>query len=177
MSVPVIIRVEQPGDIPHIRDIVAHAFGQRAEADLVDQLRADGDLLTSLVAVAGSGELVGHILFSRLPIEGAHGRLTEAAALAPLAVRPEYQGKGVGSALTKAGIRACTARGVDAIIVVGDPKFYRRFGFSAAAASSLQSPYPGDAFMALELKPGALRAKGTVRYAAAFGALPVEEHA
>jgi putative acetyltransferase len=177
MSAPVIIRVEQPGDIPHIRDIVAHAFGQRAEADLVDQLRADGDLLISLVAVAESGELVGHILFSRLRIEGAHGRLAEAAALAPLAVRPEYQGKGVGSALAKAGIKACTARGLEAIIVLGDPKFYRRFGFSAATASSLRSPYPGDAFMALELKPGALRAKGTVRYAAAFGALPVEEHA
>ena len=176
MSVPVITRVEQPGDIRHIRDIVAHAFGQRLEADLVDQLRADGDLLISLVAVAESGELVGHILFSRLPIEGARGGLTEAAALAPLAVRPEYQGKGVGSTLAKAGIRACTARGLAAIIVVGDPKFYRRFGFSAVAASSLLSPYPGDAFMALELKPGALRAKGTVRYAAAFGALPVEEH-
>ena len=176
MSAPVLIRVEQPGDIPHIRDIVAHAFGQRAEADLVDQLRADGDALVSLVAVAEKGELVGHVLFSRLRIEGARGRVTDAAALAPLAVRPERQGKGIGSALTKAGIRACTARGLSAIIVVGDPKFYERFGFSAAAARSLQSPYPGDAFMALELTPGALHPKGTVLYADAFGALPVEEH-
>lgn len=172
-----VIRVEQPGDIPHIRDIVAHAFGQRAEADLVDQLRADGDVLVSLVAVGERGELTGHILFSRLPIEGAKGRVvTEAAALAPLAVRPEHQRKGVGSALVKAGIRACTARGLAAIIVVGDPAFYRRSGFSAETARGLRSPYPGDAFMALELKPGALRAKGTVRYAAAFGALPIEDH-
>ena len=177
MTAPLVIRVEQPGDIPHIRDILAHAFGQRAEADLVDQLRADGDALISLVAVGENGELVGHILFSRLPIEGAKGRVTQATALAPLAVRPEHQRKGVGSALTKAGIRACTARGLAAIIVVGDPKFYQRFGFSAAAARNLGSPYPGDAFMALELKPGALAANpGTVRYAAAFGALPVEEH-
>lgn len=177
MTAPIVIRVEQPGDIPHIRDILAHAFGQRAEADLVDQLRADGDALISLVAVGENGELVGHILFSRLPIEGAKGRVTQATALAPLAVRPEHQRKGVGSALTKAGIRACTARGLAAIIVVGDPKFYQRFGFSAAAARNLGSPYPGDAFMALELKPGALAANpGTVRYAAAFGALPVEEH-
>jgi putative acetyltransferase len=177
MTAPLVIRVEQPGDIPHIRDIVAHAFGQRAEADLVDRLRADGDALISLVAVAENGELVGHILFSRLPIEGAKGRVTEAAALAPLAVRPEHQGKGVGSALAKAGIRACTAHGLGAVIVVGDPKFYQRFGFSAAAARGLRSPYPGDAFMALELQPGVLRANpGTVRYAAAFGALPVEEH-
>ena len=176
MSAPVVVRVEQPGDIPHIRDIVAHAFGQRAEADLVDQLRADGDALISLVAVAESGELVGHILFSRLPIEDPKGRVSDAAALAPLAVRPEHQRRGIGTALTKAGIRACTARGLSAIIVVGDPKFYQRFGFSAAAARGLQSPYPGDAFMALELKPGVLRAKGTVRYADAFGAMPVEEH-
>jgi len=177
MTAPIVIRVEQSGDIPHIRDIVAHAFGQRAEADLVDRLRADGDVLISLVAVAENGELVGHILFSRLPIAGARGRVTEAAALAPLAVRPEHQGKGVGSALTKAGIRACAAHGLAAIIVVGDPKFYQRFGFSAAAARGLQSPFPGDAFMALELKPGALLANpGTVRYADAFGALPVEDH-
>ena len=177
MTAPLVIRVEQPGDIPHIRDILAHAFGQRAEADLVDQLRADGDALTSLVAVGENGELVGHILFSRLPIEGPKGRVTQATALAPLAVRPEHQRKGVGSALTKAGIRACAARGLAAIIVVGDPKFYRRFGFSAAAARNLASPYPGDAFMALELKPGALAANpGTVRYAAAFRALPVEDH-
>jgi putative acetyltransferase len=176
MTAPVVIRVEQPGDIPVIRDIVAHAFGQRVEVDLIDRLRADGDILISLVAVAENGELVGHILFSRLRIEGARDGATEAAALAPLAVRPEHQGKGVGSALTKAGVRACTARGLAAIIVVGDPKFYRRFGFSAAEARGLVSPFPGDAFMALALKPGALRAKGTVRYAAAFNALPAEEH-
>jgi putative acetyltransferase len=177
VTAPIVIRVEQAGDISHIRDIVAHAFGQRLEADLVDQLRADGDALVSLVAVAENGELVGHILFSRLPIEGAKGRVTEAAALAPLAVRPERQREGVGSALTEAGIRACTARGLAAIIVVGDPKFYQRFGFSAAAARGLQSPYPGDAFMALELKPGALLANpGTVRYADAFNALPAEDH-
>jgi putative acetyltransferase len=176
VSASVVIRVEQPGDIPHIRDIVAQAFGQRAEADLVDQLRIDGDVLVSLVAVAESGEIVGHIMFSRLPIEHSNGQVTEAAALAPLAIRPERQQMGIGTALTKAGIRACTARGLAAIIVVGDPRFYRRFGFSAAAARSLRSPYPGDAFMALELKPGALRPKGTVRYAEAFGALPVEEH-
>src|SRR5262245_18720352 len=134
MNAPVVIRVEQPADIPHVRDINAHAFGQRVEADLVDRLRGDGDALISLVAVAGNGELVGHVLFSRLPIEGPRTRAAEAAALAPLAVRPEHQRKGIGSALTKAGIGACAARGVAAIVVVGDPKFYRRFGFSTEAA-------------------------------------------
>lgn len=177
MSLPVFIRAEQSGDIPHIRDITAHAFGQRAEADLVDALRGDGDALLSLVAVANSGELIGHILFSRLKIERAQ-RTTEAVALAPLSVRPEYQNQGVGSALVKAGIKACTARGLPGIIVLGDPKFYGRFGFSAAIARAFHSPYAGDAFMALELKPGALVANpGTVRYAKAFDALAAEDHA
>ncbi len=176
MTVPVCIRVEQPGDIPHIRDVAAHAFGQRLEADLIDRLRADGDALISLVAVADSGELVGHILFSRLKIDRGKGRVTEAAALAPLAVRPEYQRQRIGSALIEAGIAACSARNLGGIVVVGDPHLYERFGFSAAAARSLQSPFAGDAFMALELKPGALVANpGVVRYADAFDVLSAEE--
>lgn len=171
------IRVEQPGDVPHIRDITAHAFGQRAEADLVDRLRSDGDVLVSLVAVADRGELVGHILFSRLRIDRGKGRIVEAAALAPLAVRPEHQRQGIGSALIQAGIRACSARALAGIVVLGHPKFYQRFGFSTAAARSLRAPFSGDAFMALELKPGALVGMpGTVRYADAFDALPAEEH-
>lgn len=178
MSAPPLIRVERPGDVPHIRDIVAHAFGQRAEADLVDRLRSDDEVLVSLVAVAEGGERVGHVLFSRLRIEGVKGGVTEAAALAPLAVRPERQRQGIGSALVKAGVRACAARGLAAIIVVGDPRFYGRFGFSAAAARDLRSPYAGPAFLGLELRPSALRGNaGTARYAAAFGALPAEEHA
>ena len=177
MTVPVCIRVEQPGDIPHIRDIAAHAFGQRAEADLIDRLRSDGDSLVSLVAVTDRGELVGHILFSRLRIDRGQGRIVEAAALAPLAVRPEHQRQGVGSALTQAGINACDARGLGGIVVLGHPRFYRHFGFSAAIARSLRAPFSGDAFMALELKPGALvGTPGIVHYADAFNALPAEEH-
>jgi len=177
MSAPVCIRVEQAADIAHIRDIAAHAFGQRAEADLIDTLRRDGDSLISLVAVTDRGELVGHILFSRLKIDRGRGRSVEAAALAPLAVRPEYQRQGIGSALVQAGITACSARGLGGIVVLGYPQFYQRFGFSAATARSLHAPYSGDAFMALELKPAALAgAPGIVHYAAAFDALPAEEH-
>jgi putative acetyltransferase len=177
MTNPVCIRVEQPGDVPHIRDIAAHAFGQRAEADLIDRLRANGDALISLVAVADIGELVGHILFSRLRVDRGKGRILEAAALAPLAVRPEYQRQGFGSALVHAGIRACSARGLAGIVVLGHPRFYQRFGFSAAAARSLRAPFSGDAFMALELAPGALAGSpGIVHYADAFDALAAEEH-
>ena len=177
MSAPVCIRVEQAADIAHIRDIAAHAFGQRTEADLIDTLRRDGDSLISLVAVTDRGELVGHILFSRLKIDRGRGRTVEAAALAPLAVRPEHQRHGIGSALVQAGITACSARSLAGIVVLGYPQFYRRFGFSAAAARNLRAPYSGDAFMVLELKPAALAgAPGVVHYAAAFDALPAEEH-
>jgi putative acetyltransferase len=177
MTTLVCIRVEQLGDVPHIRDIAAHAFGQRTEADLIDRLRADGDALISLVAVTDGGELAGHILFSRLTIDRGKGRITEAAALAPLSVRPEYQKQGIGSALIQAGITACSARGLAGIVVLGNPRLYRRFGFSAAAARNLRAPFSGDAFMALELRPGALLGTpGSVRYADAFDALPAEEH-
>ncbi|MGH6830056.1 MAG: GNAT family N-acetyltransferase, partial [Methylocella sp.] len=99
------------------------------------------------------------------------------AALAPLAIRPEFQRQGIGSVLIEAGIAACSARNLAGIVVLGHPQLYRRFGFSSAAARSLRAPFSGDAFMALELKPGALVAHpGTVRYADAFGALPAEEY-
>lgn len=177
MTALVCIRVEQPGDIPHIRDIAAHAFGQRSEADLIDRLRTDGDALISLVAVTDRGELVGQVLFSRLRVDRGKGRVVEAAALAPLAVRPEYQRQGIGSALIQAGITACSARGLAGVVVLGHPRLYRRFGFSSAAARSLRAPFSGDAFMALELKPGALAGNpGIVHYADAFDALPAEEH-
>jgi putative acetyltransferase len=173
---PVCIRVEQPGDVPHIRDIAAHAFGQRTEADLIDRLRADGAVLVSLVAVTDRGELVGHILFSRLRIDRGGGRVAEAAALAPLAVRPEHQRQGIGSALIQAGITACDARGLGGVVVLGHPRLYRRFGFSPATARDLHAPFSGDAFMALELRPGILVGSPAVaRYADAFNAVPAED--
>jgi len=177
MTALVCIRVEQPGDVPHIRDIAAHAFGQRTEADLIDRLRSDGDVLVSLVAVTDRGELVGHILFSRLRIDRGRGRVAEAAALAPLAVRPEHQRQGIGSALIQAGITACSARGLGGIVVLGHPRLYGRFGFSAAAARDLRAPFSGEAFMALELRPGALvGSPGVALYADAFNAFPAEDH-
>lgn len=164
-----IIRDAEPEDALAIRAIVASAFGRADEARLVERLRADGDAFIELVAEdEDSGELIGSILFSPLAIDRPGETLT-ALALAPVAVRPDRQKDGVGSALIRAGIEQARFAQAPAIILLGHPAYYPRFGFSAAAAESLDAPFSGSSFMALELEPGALRAGGSVRYAAAFG--------
>ncbi len=154
-------------DFAAIRQIIRHAFGRDDEANLVEQLRADGDVLVELVA-ANEIALTGHILYSPLAIERG-GETLRAAALAPVSVLPAFQGQGIGGALIRAGNARCAALGLSAVIVLGHVDYYPRFGFSAAAAESLEAPFSGPHFMALELKPGALQTGGRVRYAKAFG--------
>ena len=164
------IRPERPDDVAAIREVNRLAFAQEDEADLVDALRAGGFAVASLVA-EDAGRIVGHIFFSRLPIEAA-GRVIEAAALAPMAVLPDRQCEGIGSALVRAGLAVCREAGIAAVVVLGHPDYYPRFGFSSHAARGLRSPFPGagPAFMALELVAGALDAHdATVRYAPPFG--------
>lgn len=161
------IRPAIPRDYPAIRQIIAHAFGQDDEANLVEQLRADGDALVEFVA-ASEIALQGHILYSALAIERA-GETLRAAALAPVSVLPAFQRQGLGMALIEAGNAECRARGLAAILVLGHADYYPRIGFSAAAAAALNAPFSGPHFMALELKPGALQAGGRVRYASGFG--------
>lgn len=170
-----LIRPERPADLAQIRHVNELAFGQPDEAALVDQLRADGDVLISLVAVGDDDTIDGHILFSPLALLFDDGNVARAAALAPVAVRPDRQRRGVGGELVRAGIAACNAQAVSAIIVVGHPAYYPRFGFTPDLARGLRAPFSGDAFMALELVPETLRGRtGAVRYAKAFG-LPVIE--
>ena len=123
--------------------------------------------MVSLIAVADR-QLVGNVVFSHLLIL-TEGRSIEAAALAPLAVHPEHQRLGIGSALVTEGLRVCGQRGKEAVIVVGDPKYYARFGFSPGTVTHIASRYSGPAFMGLELTPNALRnVKGHAIYPAAF---------
>ncbi|MDH3231643.1 MAG: N-acetyltransferase [Alphaproteobacteria bacterium] len=164
------IRPERADDIPAIGAVNRLAFGQADEAALVDALRDGGFGVISLVA-EDAGRIVGHIFFSRLPVE-AGDRVVAGAALAPLAVLPDRQREGIGSALVGAGLAACQTAGIAAVVVLGHPDYYPRFGFSALAARGLRSPFPGagDAFMALELVPGSLDLRdAVVRYAPPFG--------
>ena len=161
------IRDASPADFPAIRAVLTTAFPTPAEADLVERLRAEGDARVELVAYEGEGP-IGCILYSPLRIERAD-RALDCAALAPLAVLPAYQNRGVGGRLIEAGNERCRALGLCAIIVLGHPAYYPRFGFSPEAAESLDAPFSGRSFMALALEPGALKAGGKVHYAHAFG--------
>jgi putative acetyltransferase len=164
----VLIRSERDGDRQAIYAVNEAAFGGRDESELVDRLRDDGSALLSLVAEIG-GVVAGHILFSRMFIETAEG-LLPAAALAPMAVLPKSQRQGIGAALIRSGLDAMRRQGERIVIVVGHPSYYPRFGFSPGLAAALESPFPPEAFMALELAPGALDGiRGKVRYAKPFG--------
>ena len=158
------IRHASPADYAAIREVVAAAFEKPDEADLVERLRADGDVVFELVAEE-AGEIVGHILYSRLWADSVHLY----AALAPLAVRPDRQRDGVGKRLTTASIETAREFGAVALIVLGHPEYYPKFGFSPEAAQKVNSPYSGSpAFMALELEPGALAEPVLVAYPDAF---------
>jgi putative acetyltransferase len=159
------VRAATPADVAEIRAVEAAAFGRYDEADLVEALRADDAVLAELVFENSSG-VVGHILFSALRTDPPKA----VAALAPVAVAPDAQGRGVGSTLCRAGIEACRALGQDAVLVLGEPAYYTRFGFSAEAARSVQTVYSHlPAFMALALEPGALVSAISVDYPKAFG--------
>jgi putative acetyltransferase len=164
------IRRAVPADYPAISTVERVAFGRDDEARLVERLRDDGDMVMELVATGSGGTVVGHVAFSHLPIWSPDGEVVHAAALAPLAVLPQHRRTGIGSALVKIGLEGCAQEGAAGAIVLGDPKFYGRFGFSSALASHLRAPFSGEAFMAIEFAPGALRA-GEVRYPRAFGSL------
>ena len=158
------IRYARASDRPAIAQVVAAAFGRDDEAGLVERLRADGDSLFELVADE-AGDITGHILFSRLWAD----RAEMFAALAPLAVRPGLQKAGVGSALVRTGLQNIREFGAHGVLVLGDPAYYGRFGFSAETAAKVAAPYAGQpAFQAIAIEPGAFDAPLSVAYPDAF---------
>ena len=168
---PPLVRPEDTADIAEqtaIRSVNEAAFGGSDEADLVDDLRHGGHVLLSLVAECGQ-RLVGHIMFSRMWVETASTRIP-AVALAPVAVLPEFQRKGIGGRLIEHGLALLKMQGEQIVIVLGHPAYYPRFGFSTAKAALLESPFPREAFMALEISGAALAGvRGRVIYPPPFG--------
>ncbi len=159
------IRPETKEDIKKIRLINASAFDTEAEADLVDNLRKSGIPLISLVAEANR-KLIGHILFSPVTLSGNKVNV-KIAGLAPMSVLPDYQKQGIGAALVRKGLKLCTSNGYKAVVVLGYPDYYRKFGFVSSARFGIKSEYdvPDEVFMVKELETGALSEfKGVVKY-------------
>jgi putative acetyltransferase len=158
-------RPEHASDAAAIRQIVETAFPTHAEARLVEALRASGKLPVSMVA-CNDGGVVGYVAFSPVTVGESTG-----LGLAPLAVVPAHQGKGVGALLVREGLATCTQTGAGFVVVLGDPEYYGRFGFIRASEFGLGNEYGADeAFMVLELRAGSLpQDGGVVRYAPEFG--------
>lgn len=157
------VRPCDPGDAARVRALLTAAFPTAAEAELVERLRADGDVVIELVDEVG-GALAGHVLFSKMEAP------FRALALGPVAVAPERQRGGIGSALIRAGHDLAAADGWEAVFVLGDPAYYKRFGYSLEAAQDFDSVYAGPHFMVLGLTDDLPRS-GRVDHAAAFAGL------
>ena len=166
-----IIRAEEKKDCAAVRAVNVSAFETALEAKLVDALRAQAQPFISLVA-EDKGVVVGHIMFSPVSLSG-HPAL-QIMGLAPMAVSPDRQRAGIGSALVRAGLEQCARVGFGAVVVLGHPAYYPRFGFVPSTRFGIGCEYdvPEDVFMVVELQPGFLRgASGTIRYHAAFSSV------
>ena len=162
------IRREESQDVQQVRAVNLAAFGSDAEARMVDLLRSDAAGVISLIADE-DGQVVGHIMLSPVHVAGAPD--LNAVALAPMAVRPQHQRIGIGSALVRAALEECRRADTAAVFVVGHPSYYPRFGFSPASGFGFKCEFdvPDEVFMAMELVPGALaNGSGTVYFHEAF---------
>ena len=166
-----LIRAEQDKDRAAVHAVNASAFETPSEANLVDALREQAQPAVSLVA-EDDGAIVGHIMFTPVSLSGHPG--LKVMGLAPMAVAPEHQRKGIGSALVRAGLEQCRQIGFAAVVVLGHPAYYPRFGFLPSTRFGIGSEYDvaEEVFMAMELQPAALSGKaGTIQYHPAFGDL------
>ncbi len=169
---PIQIRKERPGDEKAVFDVNFRAFGQDAEPKIVDELRKNCPEGVSLVAEE-QGKIVGHILFTPARIETA-SKPVHGMTLAPLAVAPEYQRKGIGSALIEAGIETLRTSEIPFIVVLGHPDYYPKFGFEKASKYGIRCEYdqvPDEAFMIIVFQPKAMEGiRGTAKMRPEFAA-------
>lgn len=164
----VVVEPETPGDRSAVRAVHAAAFPTGDEAALVDALRNDPGYVPDLSLLARvDGAVVGHVLFSEVGVSGPASALT----LAPVAVAPDHQGRGIGSQLVRAGLDRARDLGYDLVFLHGSPRFYVRFGFEPAVPAGFENPFdlPDPDFQVCELTPGALDEAGSeLDYPAAF---------
>ncbi len=164
------LRAEQPGDESDIFALTKAEFATDAEARLIDMLRIDGDLLFSNV-IEENGEILGHIALSPMKVV-ADDQSIRVLGLGPVVVIPDRQRSGIGSQLIHAAISWARTGNWRLIILLGDPGYYCRFGFSVKAAKTFDSPYAGPYFQALWLDESPQTPQsGRADYASAFGRL------
>ena len=166
-----VIRPEKPADREAVSSVLAAAFPTEAEAGLVDVLRETAENPVSLVAMEDN-ELVGHIMFTHVWLE-AFDEL-RLMGLGPMAVSPSAQRGGIGTLLVAAGLQQCREAGAGAVVVLGHPEFYPRFGFKPTSQWHICSEYdvPEEVFMLVELLPGYLAGyAGVIRYDPAFASV------
>ena len=163
------IRPAAEGDAAAIRAVLIAAFPGSGEADLVERLAADGDLVFGFVAI-DEGEVVGYAAFSRMVVLADELRVP-ALALGPIAVAPDRQGRGIAGRLIECGLAAANGRGIAIVFVLGEPELYGRFGFRAQTAAPFASPYAGTHLMAQWLSSPRAPASGRADYAQAFAGL------
>ena len=166
------VRLERDSDAAEIAAVTRAAFASadgagRAESALIEAIRSRAKAVVSLVATDDE-RVVGHILFSEVTVETDNP--VRVLALAPLGVHPDAQGRGLGTDLVNRGLRECRSAGYDAVVVLGEPAYYGRFGFEKASRYGLSNQYGADeGFMVLPLRSGALeRLTGTAMYEPEF---------
>jgi len=164
------IRQEQKSDHKKVYEINKMAFNQENESMLIDKIRAGDSFIPELSLVAElEGEIVGHILFSKIKILGKDEY--ESLALGPMAVVPKHQKQGIGGKLITTGLEIAKKLGFESVIVVGHKDYYPKFGFKRASLWGIKCPFevPDEAFMAIELVENSLKNKaGTVQYPKEF---------
>ncbi|MDX1529343.1 MAG: N-acetyltransferase [Gammaproteobacteria bacterium] len=162
------IRFEEKYDYAAIRAVNESAFGTPAEADLIERLRQFAKPVVSLVAILRRS-VVGHIMFS--PVTIVEHPEKKIMGLAPMAVAPAYQRRGIGAALVREGLKRVAELDIGAVVVLGHPSYYPRFGFVPAGDFDIRCEFdaPPEAFMAIELRPGYLKnASGVAKYHQVF---------